>query len=115
MLHCIPTTSKTKSKPKERKIYSLYHFIILTRSHLFIWVFSDDNDSPTTQVEINFLHYVSRGYWEFPKKVDEKLVDIKFVFTGPVTPKSITRGGYTFQEDPNSLEIYKMLRNKNKK
>ena len=78
-------------------------------------MFSNDNDSPTTQVEINVLHYVSDGYWEFQKKVDEKLVDIKFVFIGPVTPKSITKWGYTFQEEQNSLEMYQILKNKNKK
>ena len=58
---------------------------------MFIWVFSDDNDSHATLVEINFVHYVSGGYWEFPKKVNEKLFHIKFVFIGPVTLKSITK------------------------
>ena len=38
-----------------------------------------------------------------------------FVFIGPVKPKSVTKCGYTFQEDQNSLEMYKMLKNKNKK
>ena len=65
-------------------------FIILVRSHFFILVFSDDNESPATQVEINFLHYVSGRYW------------------------GLTKCEYMFQEDPNSLEIYKMLKNKNK-
>ena len=49
-------------------------------------MFSDENDSPATKVEINFLDYVSGGCWGFPKKVNEKLVDINFVFIGPVTP-----------------------------
>ena len=68
-------------------------------------MFSDDNESPATQLEINFLYYVSGGYWKFPKKVDEKLVDIKFVFIAPTTPKSVTKHGYTFQEDQNFLEM----------
>ena len=59
-------------------------------------MFSDDNDSLATQVEINFLCYVSGGYWEFPKKVNEKLGDMMFVFIGPVTLKSITKCEYTF-------------------
>ena len=78
-------------------------------------MFSDDNDSPATQIETNFLYYVSGGYWEFSKKVNERLADIKFVFTGTVTLKLITKHEYTFQEDPNSPEIYKMLKSKNKK
>ena len=78
-------------------------------------MFSNDHDSHATQVGINFLHYVSSGYWEFPRKADEKLIDIKFAFIGPMTPKSIIKRGYTFQEDKNSLEMYKMLKNKNEK
>ena len=41
------------------------------------------------------------------KKIGKKLIDIKFVFNGTVTLKSITKRGYTFQENPISLEIYK--------
>ena len=82
---------------------------------MFIWLFFDDNDSPATQIEINFAHYVCRMYWEFPKKVNEKLVASSLCCnTGPVTLKSIMHE-YMFQEDSNSLEIYKMLKNKNKK
>ena len=82
---------------------------------MFRWLFSDDNDSPATQIEINFAHYVSCMYWEFPKKVNEKLVASSLCCnTGPVTLKSIMHE-YKFQEDSNSLEIYKMLKNKNKK
>ena len=60
-------------------------------------MFSDDNDSPTNQVEINFLHYVSCEYWEFQKKMNEKLIEIKFLFIGLVTLKSITKCEQTFK------------------
>ena len=77
-------------------------------------MFSDDNDSPAAQAEITFIHCIPGGYWEFTKKVDEKFFDIKFVFIGSVTLKSITKCGYTLQEDPSSLEIYKKLKNTHK-
>ena len=63
------------------------------------WVLSDELN------ELSTLYI----WWvlAITEKVDEKLIDIKFVFNGPVTLKSIAKRGYTFQEDLRSLEIYK--------
>ena len=38
-----------------------------------------DVDKPASSEEFNFLHY-SFGYWDFPKKADVKITDVKYVF-----------------------------------
>ena len=44
-----------------------------------------DADSPINLVEIRFLHH-SCAYWEFPRKDDSQVVDVKCVFMGPCIP-----------------------------
>ena len=42
---------------------------------LFPQVFLDEPNSEATRVEINFLHSVSNGYWDFPKNEDVKIAE----------------------------------------
>ena len=61
-------------------------------------------------VEIKFVHYGEGGFWEFPKKDDQKLVHPKFVFYGPCKPSEIRkRLGYKFKEDEAALRLYKRI------
>ena len=54
-----------------------------------------DVDKPTSSAEFNFLHY-SCGYWDFLKKADVKIVDVKYVFFGQCVPEETTKKGYKF-------------------
>ena len=53
-------------------------------------MFSQDADSPVNLVEIRFLHY-SCGYWEFPRKYDSQVGDLKYVIIGPCIPSETTK------------------------
>ena len=57
-------------------------------------VFSHDEDTVATSVELKFLHYIC-GYWEFPKVDNIKIVDTKYVYMGPCTPVEIRICLYT--------------------
>ena len=77
-------------------------------------MFSDEPDSEATNVEINFLHYASDGYWDFLKNEDIKIVDLKFVFCGPATPLSTSKIGCRFgKEEKKAMDIYKLIKNSN--
>ena len=57
------------------------------------------------------VHAQYKGYWNFPKLDDVKLVDAKFVFCGPVAPSSATKKGYTFtNDDKAAIQVYKTLK-----
>ena len=58
-------------------------------------------------MEIQFLHYVNGGFWDFPKSEDVKIIDVKFIILGPVLPASTTKKGYTFSEDSTALDTRK--------
>ena len=70
-------------------------------------VFSHDEDTVATSVELKFLHYIC-GYWEFPKVDDIKIVDTKYVYIGPYTPLGISKRGYKFKE--GALKKYRDLK-----
>ena len=71
-------------------------------------VFSHDEDTVATSVELKFLHYIC-GYWEFPKVDDIKIVDTKYVYMEPCTPVEIRRG-FKFNEDEEALKKYRALK-----
>lgn len=74
-------------------------------------MFSDDADTPTTSVEISFLQYKHDGFWDFPKTLDVKIIDTKFVFYGPSTPLAPTKNGFVFEEDEKVARVYKTKQN----
>ena len=43
-------------------------------------VFAENTDSEVTEAEITFLRYVSDGYWELPKSIDRKIIEIKYIY-----------------------------------
>ena len=51
--------------------------------------FADDVDSDANSVEFSFLTYKMDGIWDFPKKKDQSIVAVKYVFLGPVTPSAV--------------------------
>ena len=81
--------------------------------NFFFQVYSDDVDTQATKVEMDFLHYTSDGYWDFPKEGDIQLIDTQYIFYGLTTPTSKSRKGYLFgQDDTKAPGIYKLIRNK---
>ena len=50
---------------------------------------SEDVEMAVKEVEIEFLRYIFDGFWNFPKRPDKKITDVKYVFYGPVLPALI--------------------------
>ena len=73
-------------------------------------VFSHDEESVVTSVEITFLRNTCDRYWEFPKKDDTKIIDTSYLFIGPCTPSETKKNGYRFQEDEGAFEKYKVFK-----
>lgn len=73
-------------------------------------MFSEDSESKVDQVEIKFMHPKIDGFWDWPKKIDQKLVSSKFVFYGPCIPEAPTRRGFKFSEEENLKLFYKVFR-----
>ena len=82
-------------------------------AHHYVQVFCEDEDEPASSAEFNFLHY-SCGYWDFPKKPDKKIVEVKYVFFGPCVPVETTKKGYKFAEDQDAQVRYKEIKKKNR-
>ena len=61
------------------------------------------------EAEIQFLHY-KLSVWDFPKRANEKIINVKYIFFGPVNPTTTTRKGYTLDEDSQVLSIYKQIK-----
>ena len=72
-----------------------------------------DVDKPASYAEFNFLHYSYR-YWDFPKKLDVKIIDVKYVFFGLCVPGETIKKGYKFAKDGVAEQQYKELKQKNK-
>ena len=67
---------------------------------LFPQVFLVEPNSEATRVEINFLHSVSNGYWDFPKNEDVKIAE------------STSKMGWRFgEEDKKAMNFYKLIKN----
>ena len=54
------------------------------------YVFAEDSNFNTREVEMEFSHY-RWGYWEFPKKKDINIFDAKYIFYGPCSPSETTK------------------------
>ena len=74
-------------------------------------VFSEDVDEPANMVEMKFLHYKFNKLWDYPRKEDKQMIEAKYIFLGPVIPIYTGKDGYKFDEDEQSLSIYKQIRN----
>ena len=81
-------------------------------NYFSIQVFSFDVDSDASSVEMDFLHYTTNGYWEFPKEIDTQTIDVNYVFYGPTKPTTTSRKGYQFgKDDVNALDVYRQIKN----
>ena len=76
------------------------------------WVFSLDANSVVTRAEFRFLEYQC-GFWDFPKKDDINIIDMKCVFYGPCLPLEATKNGNRFEEDEAVMK-YNKIKCKNK-
>ena len=70
------------------------------------YVFAEDSNFNTSEVEMEFSQY-RWGYWEFPKKKDINIFDAKYIFYGPCSPCEKTKHGYRFKEDDEAFQRYK--------
>ena len=73
-------------------------------------MFSEDPEAPVTRAEFNFLRYAC-GFWGFPKKCDQKVIDAKFVLCGSCVPMVTSRKGYQFKVDQVAIDMFKGWRN----
>ena len=78
-------------KAKKGLRYRLLSLKELHEKFLFCQVFSNDVEDFADSVEIDFLHYTSCCFWEFPTVSDKKIVSSKFVFFGPCMPSETTK------------------------
>ena len=54
-------------------------------------MFSQDPENPVDEVEFKFLHPRLDGFWDWPKKIDQKHVSAKLIFYGPRMPEAPTK------------------------
>ena len=67
---------------------------------------NENPEASVTRAEFSFLQYTC-GFWDFPKKRDQKVIDAKFVFCGPCVPMVTRRKGYQFEKDQIAINIFK--------
>ena len=77
-------------------------------------MFSDDADTAVKEVEIEFLRYKFGGFWDFPKRPDKKIIEVKYVFYGHVLPASMTKSGFKIPEDDEAAQIHKEIKSKHR-
>ena len=79
-------------------------------------VFANDVDSDVHSVEFSFLTYKMDGIWDFPKKKDQSIVAVKYVFLGPVTPSAVVTGkGFWFEGDNDKAqELFRLIKKVNR-
>ena len=66
-------------------------------------LFSDDADTAVKEVEIEFLCYKFSGFWDFSKRPDKKIIEVKYIFYGPVLSASVTKSGFKISEDDEAV------------
>ena len=47
-------------------------------------MFVGNVDSDVYRVELSFFTYKMNGIWDFPKKKEQSIVAVKYIFLGPV-------------------------------
>ena len=74
-------------------------------------MFSQDPESKVDEVEFKFMQPKLDGFWDWPKKIDQKHVSAKFIFYGPCMPEAPTKQGFKFAEEETAKVFYIVLRN----
>lgn len=107
---------KVKLNQREIKVYSLYYpcnsSFILTG---VLWWQSVSWNTRRNKHSIYIMYLFGSGNFQKKKKNRWKVDWHQVCIYWSRNTKSITKHGYMFQEDQNSLEIYRMLKNKIKK
>ena len=67
---------------------------------------SSDPEAQVTRAKFSFLQYTC-GFWGFPTKLDQKIIDAKFVLCGPCVPMITSTKVYQFKEDQVAINIFK--------
>ena len=66
------------------------------------------------EVEIEFLCCKYGGFWDFPKWPDVKIMEVKYIFYGPVLPATITETQFEISEDDEAIHINKEIKLNNR-
>ena len=71
-------------------------------------------DMVVKEVEIEFLCCKYDGFWNIPKSRDMKIVEVKYIFYGPVLPAAITKSMFKISEDDEAVCINKEIKLNNR-
>ena len=72
-------------------------------------------DMVVKEVEIEFLCCKYDGFWNIPKSQDMKIVEVKYIFYGPVLPAAITKSMFGISEDDEAVRINKEIKLNNRR
>ena len=64
-------------------------------------MFAQDTDSDVHSAEFSFLTYKMDGIWDFPRKKDQSIIAVKYVFLGPVILSAVITGKSFWSEEDN--------------
>ena len=75
-------------------------------------MFFDDVDSDVHSAGFSFLTYKMGGTWDFPKKKDQLIVAVKYIFLGPVTMSAVVTGkGFRLEgENDKAQELFRLIK-----
>ena len=63
------------------------------------------------EVEMIFMHPKPDGFWDWPNKNDQTMIQSRFIFLGPCIPTAPTKRGFRFSEDEEPRALYRHLKN----
>ena len=61
------------------------------------------------EVETEFLCCKYGGFLGFSKMVDKKIMEVKYIFYGPVLPATIIKSRFEISEDDEAVQINKEI------
>ena len=64
-------------------------------------MFAQDTDSDVHKAEFSFLTYKMDGIWDFPRKKDQSIIAVKYVFLVPVILSAVITGKSFWGEEDN--------------
>ena len=109
--HMLLNVQKSMDDDKKGFFYAVYY------GQKYFWGkvrkgFANDSMDDVNTVEFSLLRYRGNDMWDFPKQLDIEMVEIKYVFYGPCSPKVVTGKGYqiSFDDIVNAQFWYKSMK-----